>query len=290
MLNFMLKATYEAIQPNTDSSFSVRTFEEAVFTAPYHYHPEYELTLIVRGRGQRFVGSHVADYGPGDLVLVGADVPHCWKSAPSQPDQFSAVSVVVQFTPDFLGEPFFGAPELAAVTQLLQRSAGGVRFPNHKLFESLLQLGVQADPFQRLLALLALLQQLASAPAYEILSPQPLTGALPPAERARFHRVMAYLVEHFRAGVTLAGAAEAARLTPTAFCKYFKTLTRKTFIETVIEYRLQYATRQLAGTDKPVADICYASGFGDVSYFNKTFKKHLHRSPLQYRQAFGLNG
>ena len=281
----MPKATYEAIQPNTDSSFSVRRFEEAAFTAPYHYHPEHELTLIVRGSGQRFVGSHVADYGPGDLVLVGADVPHCWKSAPGQP---GAVSVVVQFTPDFLGESFFAAPELAAVAQLLRRSGGGVRFPNHKLLSnSLLRLGAEVTPFQRLLALLALLQQLAGAPDYEILSPQPLTGALPPAERARFHRVMAYLVEHFRAGVTLAGAAEAASLTPTAFCKYFKTLTRKTFIETVIEYRLQYATRQLAGTDKPVADICYDSGFGDVSYFNKTFKKHLHRSPLQYRQAFG---
>ena len=284
----MLKAAYEAIQPNTDSSFSVRTFEEAAFTAPYHYHPEYELTLIVRGSGQRFVGSHVADYGPGDLVLVGADVPHCWKSAPGQPGQTSAVSVVAQFTADFLGATFFGVPELAAVTQLLQRSAGGVRFSDQKsLSESLLRLGTEADPFQRLLALLALLQQLASAPGCEVLSPQPLTGTLPSAERARFHRVMAYLVEHFRAGVTLAGAAEAASLTPTAFCKYFKTLTRKTFIETVIEYRLQYATRQLAGTDKPVADICYDSGFGDVSYFNKTFKKHLHRSPLQYRQAFG---
>ena len=287
----MLKATYEAIQPNTDSSFSVRTFAEAAFTAPYHYHPEYELTLIVRGSGQRFVGSHVADYGPGDLVLVGADVPHCWQSAPGPAGQPGAGSVVAQFMPEFLGAAFFGAPELAAVAQLLRRSAGGVRFPTHKsLSESLLQLSREEAPFPRLLALLGLLQQLAAAPAYEVLSPQPLTGALPPAEQARFHRVMAYLVENFRAEVTLAGAAGAASLTPTAFCKYFKTLTRKTFIETVIEYRLQYATRQLAGTDKPVADICYASGFGDVSYFNKTFKKHLHRSPLQYRQAFGVNG
>lgn len=286
----MLKAAYEAIQPNADSSFSVRTFAEAAFTAPYHHHPEYELTLIVRGTGQRFVGSHVADYGPGDLVLLGADVPHCWKSDPGSPDEQNAVSVVVQFTHDFLGEQFLSKPELYAVAQLLRRSAGGLCFaqgtPATQLPPRLLRLSQETDPFRRVLLLLGLLQQLALAADYKLLDPRQYAGTLATAERERFHRVMAFVVEHFRGNITLARAAEVASLTPTAFCKYFKALTRKTFMETVIEYRLQYATQQLVRTNKPVAEICYDSGFGDVSYFNKTFKAHLHRSPLQYRRAF----
>lgn len=284
----MLKAAYEAIAPNAASSFSVRTFAEEAFTAPYHYHPEYELTLIVQGTGQRYVGSHVAEYGPGDLVLLGAQVPHCWKTAPDPAGARQSVSIVVQFTYECLGELFFSRPEVHAIAQLLRRGASGLRFPDasQHLQAALRQLGQEPDPFRRLLALLSLLQALAATPACEVLDAQQRVGSLAPAERERFHRVMAYLVEHFRGDITLAQAAGVANLTPNAFCKYFKTLTRKTFIGTVIDYRLQYATQQLATTNKPVAEICYDSGFRDVSYFNKLFKAQLRRSPLQYRRTF----
>jgi AraC-like DNA-binding protein len=285
----MIKAAYEAVAPNTASSFSVRTFVEDAFTAPYHYHPEYELTLIVQGTGQRYVGSHVADYGPGDLVLLGAQVPHCWKTTPAPADgQQQSASVVVQFTHECLGADFFDRPELHAVAQLLRRSASGLRFPEPSALQqaALRQLGQEPDPLRRLLALLALLHELALAPACEALDTQRPTSPPSPAERERFHRVMAYLVEHFRSDIKLAQVAEVANLTPNAFCKYFKNLTRKTLLEAVNEYRLQYATQQLVATRQPVADICYASGFRDVSYFNKLFKAQLRRSPLQYRRAF----
>ena len=284
----MFKAAYEAVAPNAASSFSMRTFAEEAFTAPYHYHPEYELTLIVQGQGRRYVGSHVADYGPGDLVLLGAQLPHCWKTGPVGSLRTESVSVVAQFTHECLGEAFFGKPEVHGIAQLLRRSAGGLHFPDadQQLRPALLQLGQEPDPFHRLLALLNLLQALATTPHYEVLDAQQRVGTLAPAERERFHRVMAYLVEHFRGPITLAQVAEVAHLTPNAFCKYFKNLTRKTFIETVSEYRLQYATQQLVGTNKAVAEICYDSGFRDVSYFNKLFKAQRRHSPLQYRRAF----
>ncbi len=284
----MLKAAYEAVAPNAASSFSVRTFAEEAFTAPYHYHPEYELTLIVQGRGRRYVGSHVADYGPGDLVLLGAQVPHCWKTAPAESSRVRSVSVVVQFTHECLGESFFSKPEVAAIARLLRRSASGLRFPDadQRLQAALRQLGHEPDPLRRLLGLLGLLHALATTPHYEVLDAQQRVGTLAPAERERFHRVMAYLVEHFREPLTLAQVAAVANLTPNAFCKYFKNLTRQTFIAAVSEYRLQYATQQLASTNKAVAEICYDSGFRDVSYFNKLFKARLRHSPLQYRRAF----
>jgi AraC-like DNA-binding protein len=75
-------------------------------------------------------------------------------------------------------------------------------------------------------------------------------------------------------------------MTPNAFCKYFKKITRKTFMETVIEYRLNYATQQLVQTDKPISDISFESGFGDVSHFYKMFKHKMHQSPLNYRKTF----
>lgn len=285
----MLKANYEAVPPSSAASFSVRTFAEETFSAPYHHHPEYELTLIVQGTGKRYVGSNLAAYGPGDLVLLGPHVPHCWKTEPGPPGEKNAVSVVVQFTHNFLGDAFFSKAELQPVAHLLQRSANGLHFlggTQARLQPRLLEIGQEADPLRRLLLVLGSLRQLAASAEYRVLDPNPPLGALGPAERGRFHRVMTYLVEQFREEITLAQAAGVAGLTPNAFCKYFKALTRKTFLETVLDYRLQYATQQLIGTDKPVAEICYDSGFGDVSYFNKAFKARLRHSPLQYRKAF----
>jgi AraC-like DNA-binding protein len=106
------------------------------------------------------------------------------------------------------------------------------------------------------------------------------------AEQERINPVFAYLVEHFTGHVSLDAAASIAHMTPNAFCKYFKKITRKTFMETVIEYRLNYATQQLIQTDKPISDISFESGFGDVSHFYKMFKTKMHQSPLNYRKNF----
>lgn len=287
----MRKASYEDIQPNSATSFAVRTFAEEAFTAPYHYHPEYELTLIVHGTGKRYVGSHLGSYGPGDLVLLGANLPHCWKTEPGPPGEIGAVSVVAQFSYDFMGEQFFSKPELQAIEHLLARSANGLQFTGRtqaQLLPRMQQFCQEVSSLQRLLTLLDLLRELAASSDYHVLDPQPSTEVLAPADRVRFHRVMAYLVDNFREKVTLTQAAEVAGMTPNAFCKYFKSRTRKTFIEILLEYRLHYASQQLIDSDKPVAEICFESGFGDVSYFNKIFKAHHHFSPLQYRKTFRL--
>ena len=283
-----MRATYEAVQPDSTASFRVRTFVEEVFTVPYHYHPEYALTLIVAGQGKRYVGSHLATYAPGDLVLRGANVPHCWKTEPGPPDEIRAVSIVGHFTHDFLGAAFFGKAELRPLAQLLQRSANGLRFvggAQAHAQQQMQRLGQESNALSRLL-LLGILQGLAATTEYAVLDPHYSARAAAPAERERFHLIMTYLVEYFREEITLAQVANVASLSPSAFCKYFKNITRRTFIQTVLDYRLQYATQQLVQTSRPVAEICYDSGFQDVSYFNRTFRACYSQSPLHYRRTF----
>jgi len=106
------------------------------------------------------------------------------------------------------------------------------------------------------------------------------------SQQERINPVFAYLVENFRQSVSLYKAASVANMTPNAFCKYFKKITRKTFMETIIEYRLNYATQQLIQSDKPISEIAFESGFGDVSHFYKMFKVKMGLSPLNYRKKF----
>lgn len=286
----MLKASYEVLQPSGNHSFLVRTFGRSGFAAPYHFHPEYELTWIVKGSGKRYAGSNMANFSDGDLVLLGPHVPHCWKLQSEGTNKPAARSIVIQFTPDFLGDGFFSRAELANIRQLFQRSGSGIQFlkkTQTQVQEQMKGLAEERNNFRKLMRLLDILQQLALSKEYLLLDQQRLMAELSPANQARISPIFAYLVEHFRAAVSLNDAAAIAGMTPNAFCKYFKRITRKTFMETVIEYRINYATQQLIQSDKSITDICYDSGFGDVSHFYKMFRGKMGVSPLHYRQQFG---
>jgi AraC-like DNA-binding protein/quercetin dioxygenase-like cupin family protein len=289
----MLQASIEVLQaPSSGHSFLLKVFGAVAFTAPYHYHPEYELTLILGGRGKRYMGSHMADFGPGDLVLVGSNLAHCWKLESAT--DASAGAIVIQFTEDFLGADFLTKAEMAPIARLLQRSHGGIGFRDEtreRVSMHILALRTETNSFRRLLGLLEILQELAVSTDDIYLDPQRVRGAEALADQARTHPVFAYLVENFRGSISLDKAAEIAGMTPNAFCRYFKKITRKTFMETVIEYRLNHATQQLIQTDKPVSSICFESGFGDISHFHKTFRSKMRLSPLNYRKKFmqGMN-
>ncbi len=281
----MLKPSFESLNTQSGQSFLVRYFEEKAFPAPYHYHPELELTHIIKGEGQRYVGADMSPYTAGDLVMLGPDLPHCWKSENTGRNEVNAISVVLQFRQDCLGPDFFERNEMTLIKKFLERSNRGICFHGSTAKEGakqLRQLERETDPFRRMIAFLELLQLLAASPEYTLLNKEP--GHLQPSsDQSRINRVLAYIVDHFREEVSLERAARISGLTTTAFCKFFKKATGKTFIETVTEYRLHYATQQLVYTDHAVSQISFESGFGDVSHFYKTFRQKKKMSPLRYR-------
>jgi AraC-like DNA-binding protein len=282
----MLKAFYEALQHSGNNSFLSRVFHEEGFKSPYHFHPEYELTLIIEGEGKRYVGSNMADFTAGDLVLLGTGLPHCWKLEGS-PYKKEPGAIVIQFTYDFLGESFFSKAELVKVKKLLQKSSSGMVFAKKiraRVQAQMIALADEKNNFRRLIGLLQILQQLATSKEYVLLDQQSNFAEQSHLDQERINAVLAYLVENFRTRLSLNKAAEVAGMTPNALCKYFKKITRKTFMETAIEYRLNYAAQLLVQTDMPVSSICFDSGFGDVSHFNKMFKSRMQLSPLSYRK------
>ncbi len=127
----MTKPAFEALHSTNVSSFLIRTFNESSFSAPYHFHPEYELTLILKGEGKRYTGNNMSAYKAGDLVMIGPNLPHCWKSENIHQGELNASSQVIQFRDDFLGTHFFLKPEMAGVLQLFNTSCFGIQFLNN---------------------------------------------------------------------------------------------------------------------------------------------------------------
>jgi AraC-like DNA-binding protein len=284
----MIKAQFENINPSPTTSFLVKFFHLEKFTVPYHFHPEYELTLIIRGNGKRYVGKNMEDYSDGDLVFLGADLPHCWKSG-DQIDGDYVQSIVVQFEKNFLGEHFFNRPELLHIQELMKQSAFGIRFAQSVSDEikiKMERLVSEESSFHRLSQLLDILNYLAISDDFTLLNNDGILASPHNTNKERMNTALGYIVDNFRNEILLDHVAAAVNMSPNAFCKYFKRTTSKTFMETVIEYRINFAIQQLLSTDKSVSDIAFESGFGDVSHFHKVFKRTMKTSPLDYRKNF----
>ncbi|RQO66899.1 hypothetical protein DBR40_21860 [Pedobacter sp. KBW01] len=281
-----MKPAFEAVKTSEHISFIVKKFTERYFSAPYHYHPEYELTLIVKGSGKRYVGTNMQDYFVGDMVMLGANLPHYWKTAEDATED--SVSIVVHFREDFLGDHFFNIPEMKKITQLLKDSSNGIHFTGDTIAarQMMNALLLENNSFKKLIILLDLLHLLATATRYSILQKQNEFALLSFSGIERIHQVFAYIVDNFQHEVSLEAAASIANMSTHAFCKYFKRITRKTFVGVVNDYRVDFAVRELINTDKSISEICYDSGFNDISNFHKTFRSKMDISPLQYRNNF----
>jgi AraC-like DNA-binding protein/quercetin dioxygenase-like cupin family protein len=284
-----MKPLFENLNPGPENSFIVRRFDLEKFTVPFHFHPEFELTLILKGKGKRYVGNNMAGFEENDLVLIGPDVPHCWKSEDKANSDSGAQSVVVHFEKDFLGKEFFTRPELSAIQQLLKRSASGIHFTGYtaeKASVKMEMLAKEDNAFRKMLLLLDIMEELAGSTDYVLLDHAGTIAHLPHINKERMNAALGYIVDNFQDEIILNEVAAVINMSPNAFCKYFKKMTNKTFMETVIDYRINFAMQQLLATEKPVAEIAMESGFGDVSHFYKLFKRSIKISPLQYRKDF----
>ena len=278
-----MKAVLEKLDQNITSSFLFRKFELSAFDAPFHFHPEFELTHIKKGEGQRYVGTQVEDFEADDLVFLGSNLPHCWISKPVSENQ-TVEATVVQFKRDFLGEDFLELPEMQKIKDLFTGSNAGLKISGKGKIEILTEMVYleQNNEYLKLLSLLKILGILASSE--ELVPIDRSFSGLKHSnnETIRFQRVFAYLIEHYREEITLNKIAEVAHLSPTSFCRYFKAVTGKTFLEIINEYRIQYACQLLKKNELSVSQIAFESGFNDVPYFNKLFKKMKGVSPMKF--------
>lgn len=278
-----MKAVFEKIDQGLSSSFLYRSIKLPAFEAAFHFHPEFELTHIKKGEGQRYVGSQVEDFEMDDLIFLGSNLPHCWISKPLANDGL-VEATVIQLKGDFLGDGFLDLPEMKKVRGLLSKAKTGLKILGNTREVVLGEINKlsQLEEYQRLMVLLGILGILADS--YEI---EPIDISFSNIkhsgnETIRFQKVFSYLIENYRDEITLQKISEVAHLSPTSFCRYFKSITGKTFFEIVNEYRIQYACQLLKKNELAVSQIAFESGFNDVPYFNKLFKKMKGVSPLGY--------
>jgi AraC-like DNA-binding protein len=281
-----MKARIEKIAPGGAASFICRRRSDPRFGFTWHFHPEIELTLIVRSRGRRFVGDSIEPYDDGDLVLLGPDLPHTWDSDPRRKGPHEAV--FCQFSASFLGPDFLRAPELAPVRRLLDRAARGLRFSGktQKAAARRMEGMDRLQGLARLAALLEVLDLLARSRDVRPLSSREFVPALRRGDAGRIDRVCRFLNERCTGRITLAEAAAAAHLSIPAFSRSFRRKTGRTLVAYLNELRTGLACRELIESDRAVSEIAFDTGFNNLSNFNRRFLELKGRSPREFRREF----
>ncbi len=278
--------------PNAEGhSFRISNEISPHFYNPFHYHPELELTYVIQSTGIRFVGSHTERFGPGDLVLVGANLPHCWKNDPEYFDEDSgleAQAIVIQFTQDFAGERFFQIPEFLAINRMITDARRGIRFPgkSSQSIKKLLFELVDSKGIDRIVLLIKTLDLMAQSREKEILCHVSSAELMGKENLDRLNAIFEYTTKNFKESIPLEKICAIANLSPNAFCRYFKLHTRKTYREFVNELRLSNICKQLQETTLGVGQIAYSNGFNNLAHFNRTFKGKIKMSPMEYRNQF----
>lgn len=276
----------EQILPSVGSSFLVRRFSSSCEQnlANWHFHPELELIHVNGGSGKRHIGKHVSYFNNGDLVLMGANLPHYGFT-----DRLTGnrSETVVQFKEDFLGPDFFNVPEMNQVKKLFRISKQGITFhgeTKRKVGKKIEALS-WVDHFDRLIGLLEILKELAISQEYKILNADGVALAVDSKENERINHVYNYIRDNFKEQISLDEISDQVHMTVPAFCRYFKKNSRKTFTRFVNEYRVVHASKLLAETSKSITDVSFESGFNNFSHFNKRFKEFTGKSPSEYRKA-----
>lgn len=277
------KPSLERVSPTFGSSFLVKHYPEPrPHKVPkWHFHPEVELVYVKGGCGRRRIGSHVSYFTEGDLTLIGANLPH-WGF--TEPQTHHETETVIQLNPETLGI-FLDLPEMRNIQQLFEMGRSGLSFYGNTRdvqgarMEKLLEL----EPLPRMLELMDILQQLATSEEVHQLNVAGFLQRVEVHETDRFQAVQQFVSDHFSRDVAVAEIADVAAMTVPAFCRYFKKVSGKTFVQYLNEYRIAHACKLLAEQHGTISEVAFDCGYNSLSQFNRWFKQVTQRTPTEYR-------
>lgn len=282
-----MEFVYEKIFVPHKHSFITRRLKMDPDSDKIHSHKNYELNLITSGSGRRIVGNHISSYTPGDLVLLGPNISHCWEVLETEPEK-DPECVVTHFYENIISSDFFNIPELEEVIDLLKHADSGILFKGPKTAKvaATLERMVTLKGLERYIELLKVFNHLLRIEEREFLA---LPSSLPDSyekDRDQIDRIYEYVFQNIQEGINLKEAAKLVYMEPSSFCRYFKKKTSQTFMEYVKTVRIGIAAKLLAETDKPITHICYECGYNNLANFNHYFKVIMDKTPSEYRKDF----
>lgn len=265
-----------------DEALVYQEDRESVFYNQLHQHEEIQISYIVEGSGSLMVGDTVNDYKRNDILVIGENVPHVFKSDTSNTPRSEMYTLF--FTKNSFGKDFFRLPDLTLTNEFFQDSTYGMKIQSHQeqIIEHFEKLKDQ-NKIERISSFLNIMNLIIHS------KKQPLSSFVyrkkfSEDEGKRMRAVFEHALEHYNEQISLEIMAEKAHMSKNAFCRYFKKHTNKTFFQFLIEIRIENAGKLLQNQKElPIASISDQCGFQNIANFNRKFKELKGVTPTQFR-------
>lgn len=282
-----MKIMHEQLNIIGNNTIKVKWDNFPHFTFPWHHHREYEIVYVLKSFGIRYVGDSIENFNEGDLVLLGSNLPHYWKSAPEFHEnnpKLKVNAVVIQFSTDLFGTNQLELPEFAAINSLLSNAGQGIKFnsvqtkPVQKKVVKMLRL----SGFDRYIGLLDILNEMAKNTDFELLASAHFEKDSMGYGDNRINKILTYINYNYREKINITNLANLSGMNVTAMCRYFKSKTGKTIVQHINELRIGYACKLMTEKQMQIAQIAIECGFNNISNFNRTFKQYTSKTPTAY--------
>ncbi len=259
--------------------------KEVIYDDYWHFHSEFEIAYIPRGKGRRFIGNKISHYEDGDLVLLGPKIPHNTFYYAYESTDYE--EYVIQFKTEDILQICYGFPEFHMVSKLLENSTKGLFFSGtekHK-FGNLVKKIFTMEPYDRLIHFFNLLNGMSYSKTHSSLDAVSYLKTSK-TDSKRLRQVYALINNNYKEPINTYEVAAELGLTESSFCRFFKKSTGKTFKQALIEVRVNEACSLLANTNMQIGAIGLETGFSNVPLFNRMFKKLIGENPSDYRERF----
>jgi AraC-like DNA-binding protein len=264
---------------------------------PYRgiFHPEIEILLVVKSSGTSYVGDGIRRFNDGEISIIGENVPHWWKSDKKYLESKATTgmkALIIQFNKEIFSTNFINLPEMGAIKELLDKSQRGIQFlgKSRKILGDQIVKIFDFSGIRRISELILLLDMMAGTKEYKYHSSLGYSKSINTFDFYRFNKIHEHIILNLTKPIKLEEVADIANICPTAFCRYFKKHTGKTFSSFLNEIRIGHACRMMLTDNITISRASMESGFNNLSHFNDQFKRVMKITPSAYLAAYKNEG
>lgn len=286
-----MKPFFQKLDSSSAQSVLFLDEERPHFTVPWHFHPEIEILYVVKSSGTSYVGDGISRFQEGEISIIGENVPHWWKSDKKYAegiDKSGVKALIIQFDKRIFDQNFINLQEMVGIKELLDKSQRGMQF----LGKSRDQLGkriteiFETAGLKRITDFILLLECMASTKEYRYHASIGYSKTINTFDFYRFNKIHEHILLNFTKPIKLEDVASTVNISPTAFCRYFKKHTGKTFVSFLNEMRVGHSCKLMVEENVPVSGASLECGFNNLSHFNDQFKRIMKMTPTEYLGAY----
>lgn len=250
-----------------------------------HSQPTWELSYVEKGQGMRKIGDKLAPFSDGDLVLVVPDMPHIWNFDSNFANAEGEIAnITLTWSQDFIDRCSCIFEEFNSIGYYFSCLDHSIEFINNEAKERIISLMKSAQGKSKTEQIAITLQILTIVSGQNSINDaghfeQKLTN------EKLVDDIKAFVQCNYKHNITTSVVARRAGMTVSGFCTFWKKYCGEAFTTYLINIRIEHAAYLLSHVDMRISEVCYESGFSDIPYFNRVFKKMKGLSPSEYRES-----